>query len=191
MKGEIFSMASFEEAYKLTKKWEGGYANLTGDTGGETMWGIARNFWGDKYDLKEFWKSLDTYRDIAFAQTNKSKSEIIDTINKLCEGNTQMVEICKKFYKKTFWDKLCGDKIKNQKVANNLFDFNVNAGRNGTKVFQKAVGVTADGIVGPATIAALNTANNDELVEARIRYYKSLRKPQFEKGWINRAEDFR
>ena len=183
-------MANFNEAYEKTKKWEGGYANLQGDNGGETMWGIARNFWKDEVSLKEFWKSLDIYRDLAFAQ-NKSKSERVADLNKLCSGNSQMVEACKKFYKKHFWDNIQGDKITNQKIANNFFDFNVNAGKNAIRVFQKEVGVTADCVVGNATIEALDKADNDKLVDARIRYYKSLNKPQFENGWLKRAEDFR
>ena len=38
-------MANFEEAYKKTSDFEGGYVNDEDDAGGETYRGIARNFW--------------------------------------------------------------------------------------------------------------------------------------------------
>lgn len=185
-------MANFNISYKLTKKEEGGYANIKGDNGGETMWGIARNFWGEDKRLRQFWEELDWYKQ---GMVNyKGSAEYYKRINDLCGNNTIMVKEAESFYKEEFWDKMKGEKIKSQKVANNLFDFFVNAGKNAIKVVQRQLGVEADGIVGDNTLKAINIAGEDfnlQLSLARVDYYKSLKKPQFEKGWLNRANRFK
>ena len=185
-------MANFNESYELTKKEEGGYANIKGDNGGETMWGIARNFWGEDSRLKQFWKELDWYKQ---GLMHLQGQAVFNTrLNELCNGNTVMISEAKGFYRQEFWNKMNGEFVKSQKVANNLFDFFVNAGKNAIKTCQRELGVTADGIFGPKTLEALNNAGNDfndKLTEARINYYKSLKKPQFEKGWLARANRFK
>lgn len=185
-------MANFNISYELTKKEEGGYANIKGDNGGETMWGIARNFWGEDKRLKEFWKELDWYKQGMIDY--KGSAEYYKRINNLCSNNIIMVNKAKDFYKEEFWNKMKGEMIKSQKVANNLFDFFVNAGNNAIKVAQRQLGVEADGIVGDKTLKAINDAGenfNSRLSLAREHYYKSLKRPQFEKGWLVRANRFK
>lgn len=185
-------MANFNISYELTKKEEGGYANLKGDNGGETMWGIARNFWGEDKRLKQFWRELDWYKQ---GMINiKGSAEYYKRLNDLCSGNTVMISEAKGFYRDEFWNKMKGEWIKSQKVANNLFDFFVNAGKNAIKVAQRQLGVDADGIFGDKTLEAINNAGeafNSQLSLARENYYKSLKKPQFEKGWLARANRFK
>lgn len=95
-----------------------------------------------------------------------------------------------------------------------VFDMYVNAGANSVRILQRLLNdmghiVEVDGIVGPQTIAALNTAYAaapDHLVDAygiaRRNYYYNLadRRPASRKyacrrdggkgGWIRRAEEF-
>lgn len=185
-------MANFNISYELTKKEEGGYANIQGDNGGETMWGIARNFWGEDKRLRQFWKELDFYKD--GMSDYKGTPKYYERLNDLSNGNTLMVKISKDFYREEFWHKMKGEFIKSQKVANNLFDFFVNAGKNAIKVAQRELGVTADGIFGPKSLEAINNADNnfnDKLYQARVNYYKSLKKSKFEKFWLLRAEKFK
>lgn len=185
-------MANFNKAYELTKKEEGGYAFIPGDRGGETMWGIARNFWGEDSRLKQFWRELDWYKQ---GMINiKGSTEYFKRINDLCGNNTVMISEAKGFYRDEFWNKMKGEWITSQKVANNLFDFFVNAGKNAIKVAQRQLGVADDGIFGDKTLEAINKEGdefNDNLTQARIDYYKSLKKPQFEKGWLARANRFK
>lgn len=185
-------MANFNKAYELTKIEEGGYADIPGDNGGETMWGIARNFWGNDKRLRGFWRELDFYKQgmINF----KGSPEYYKRINDLCNGNTEMISCSKAFYREEFWNKIQGEWIKSQKVANNLFDFFVNAGKNAIKVAQKELGVDADGIFGPKSLEAINNAGeefNEKFSLARENYYKSLKKAKFEKGWLARANRFK
>lgn len=184
-------MANFIQAYMKTKEMEGGYANLKGDRGGETIWGIARNFHEDNKYLRDFWKELDIYKN---SLSNLEGKVFTNQLNALCNGNAIMQNCAKEFYTKEFWYKIKGDFITEQKVAENLFDFYVNAGKNAIKAIQRIVGVADDGIFGAKTLEAVQNYNgnlNEALVNARIKYYKSLNKPDFEKGWINRAEKFR
>lgn len=184
-------MADFIKAYMKTKEMEGGYANLKGDRGGETIWGIARNFHENNRYLRDLWRELDNYKN---SISNLEGKVFVNQLNALCNGNSQMQESAQEFYKKEFWYKVKGDFITEQKVAENAFDFFVNAGKNAIKTIQRVVGVNDDGIFGNKTLEAVNGYNgnlNEALVNARIKYYKGLNKPDFEKGWINRAEKFR
>ena len=49
-------MADLKIAEAKTLKWEGGYCNIPGDKGGETIFGIARNM---HPDLK-LWSNVST-----------------------------------------------------------------------------------------------------------------------------------
>lgn len=98
----------------------------------------------------------------------------------------------KSIYYKDWWLKLSADQIDGA-IAYQMWDFAVNAGM-GTakKTLQRAVGVNADGIIGPATIKATNSMPvNDVLLRfnaQRLRYYTSLSTwPTYGKGWTNRV----
>ncbi len=65
---------------------------------------------------------------------------------------------------------------------------------------QKLLGVTADGIVGKRTLAAINAADPQQLFErvkaARLAYFDSIvrRRPSqivFLNGWRNRVNSFK
>lgn len=99
-------------------------------------------------------------------------------------------------------------------VQTSVFDMYVNAGTNAVKILQRLVGrmgfaTTADGIVGPKTIAAARAAAGAAPVHltdaygiARRNYYYALadqraasrkyarRKDGGKGGWITRAEEF-
>ena len=72
---------------------------------------------------------------------------------------------------------------------------NAGAGRS-VKLLQDAIGVVADGVIGPNTMAKINEANVETLIdkfsEARTAYYKGLKLfPVFGKGWLNRTDKVR
>jgi lysozyme family protein len=74
------------------------------------------------------------------------------------------VEEAKAIYKRDYWDKLRGDKIQNQKVANELFDTAVNMGwRRAGKFLQETLNLLSehhlveDGLVGSKTLAVLHS----------------------------------
>ena len=76
-----------------------------------------------------------------------------------------------------------------------LWDFAINAGRSrAIKELQQAVGVTADGVIGPKTIEAVNAQDlNDVLLSLtaeRLKFYTSLDSfKTYGKGWTNRVAE--
>lgn len=182
-------MAIFEPAFKKTMGNEGGYCNDPDDRGGETYRGIARNMhpdwdgWGDVDDLKA---------------KNIPSKEWIDL--PLLQARVKI------FYKKLFWDIFLGDSIKNQAIAEELFDSGVNFGPGiEVKFLQRSINLTStkdiavDGKCGPATIAALNALSvQDQTTILKIlnilqgnRYVEIAEKNpsqrKFIDGWFTRV----
>lgn len=149
-------------------KWEGGFVNDNDDLGGATNMGVT----------------LATYRSV-FGSSKK-------TVNDLKRmTRVQWGIIFKKFY----WDKWKADDIKDQNVANILVDWLWCSGSYGIKIPQRVLGVSADGIVGSKTIAAINARDGRELFDTikqeRKDYIDRIcqTRPQnrkFKKGWLNR-----
>ena len=104
-------MANFDEAYRHTLKFEGGWVNDDNDSGKETYKGISRVYeknW-------EGWKIVDAYKK----KPNFPKN---------LEADKKLQELVKSCYRKNYWDMIWGDKIRNQKVANDFYDTAFNMG---------------------------------------------------------------
>jgi lysozyme family protein len=95
-------------------------------------------------------------------------------------------------YKSKYWDACkCDDLPRGVDYA--VFDAAVNMGPGrAAKLLQAALGVTADGRIGRATIAAATAADPSDLIESfsyeKEAFYQSL--PTFDtfgKGWFNRV----
>ena len=95
-----------------------------------------------------------------------------------------------------YWSKWKADLIQDQHVANMLVDWVWTSGQGiGIKRVQKLLGLTADGIVGPKTIQAVNKQEPkqllDKVYQARKTHFESIvkAKPTQKKwlnGWMNR-----
>ena len=94
-----------------------------------------------------------------------------------------------------YWNLWRADEILNQSVANILVDWVWASGTHGIKRPQRILGVTADGIAGPKTLAAVNSMDPMELhfriKNDRIKFIDEIcrRDPsqeRFRKGWMNR-----
>jgi len=96
--------------------------------------------------------------------------------------------------KKDWWDKLGGNGL-HSAITFQLWDFAINAGKSrAIKELQQVAGVTADGIIGPKTIEAVNGLDlNDVLLSLtaeRLKFYTSLGTwSTYGKGWTNRVAD--
>jgi lysozyme family protein len=96
------------------------------------------------------------------------------------------------FYKRRYWDMVKGDALPNA-LDYLVFDMAVNSGPGrAIKLLQASVGATQDGALGPLTMQAISTWSARQLIDkysaAKADFYKSLRNPTFEKGWLNRVE---
>ena len=163
-------MATFERAIPTILTHEGGYVNHPSDPGGETNFGITkRDHPGE--DIRNM--------------TRERAAQI---------------------YRADFWDALRLGEIVNEAVATKLMDMAVNMGpRTMGRLLQRALNyllpgqpVTVDGIVGGATIAAVNQVTDQDLLLETLRAYHALRYIElvegpdgrydvFSKGWLRRA----
>jgi lysozyme family protein len=178
-------MGDFADFFKDLKKHEGYYAFVKGDKGGETYMGVARVShpkWGG-------WDTIDKLKKELKVKKLPYKKEV-----------PALEKDVKDFYKENYWDKIHGDKIENDSVANILVDFKVNGGFNSKNIkqIQTEVGVKADGKWGPATVDAINKHKNPEelhkaIFDIRKNHYEAQSKKEgqekFHDGWMNRLND--
>jgi len=173
-------VANFIEAYESTMKAEGGYINDPDDPGGETYKGVSR-----KYHSKwNGWVTIDLLKQ----QPNFPKNLDEDgDLQKKIEG----------FYEVNYWDKLQGDSIEDQDVAESIFDFGVNGGtKTSAKLAQMSVQAKPDGVIGPKTLKKLNAEDKKTFLAlfalAKIGRYvniceKNSTSRKYFYGWIRRS----
>ena len=156
---------NWDEAIKHILKWEGGYVNHPSDPGGRTNLGVTQRVW-------EEW-------------TGKPATE--------ADMRGLTIEMVSPLYKKRYWDAVRGDDLPSG-VDLCVFDCAVNAGTGrASRFLQQAVGVAADGAIGPKTLEAVKKMSADEIIEKfcdlREAHYKSLSTfATFGKGWMRRLD---
>jgi lysozyme family protein len=84
---------AFEVAFAETMKSEGMYANVSGDSGGETIFGIARNC----HPKWAGWVTLDKAKSIVGTTAR--------AINAYLADNQEFLSLVKDFYYNEFWIK--------------------------------------------------------------------------------------
>lgn len=100
-------------------------------------------------------------------------------------------EKAKAIYKVDYWDVVQAEKLP-QSIRLMIFDCAVNQGQRTARIIlQKALGVKADGVLGPITLGAIKDLEEMQLIDrvAKIRldYYTSLPHwDRFGKGWAKR-----
>jgi lysozyme family protein len=181
-------MADFLKAYTLTAKNEGGYAKDPDDTGGETYKGISRNNW----KTWPGWKYIDQIK-----QRGKGATFINQEAAKI--SNLQV--LVQEFYKQNFWYSNNLQLIADQQLANNVYDFGVNAGTGAAAIrLQRAANavcgsLVVDGQIGNKTIAQVNKLNAKDVYDAfngqRKSFYdniiaKNPSQAKFKNSWYSR-----
>ena len=184
-------MAKFEISEAITGAAEGLYANDPADTGGETWAGISRNNWPK-------WLGWTIIDDI-----KKKYGKTAAIINKYGRANRDLNCLRLNFYKENFWDVNKLDQIKDQQLADSVYDFGVNSGTGrAAKFLQQAVSkfsrVTIDGQIGPQTLSAVNAVPADKLHaeynRLRQEFYISIAKGskvKFLKSWLSRLHPYK
>jgi len=173
-------MADFSSAFAATMHAEGGYVNDPQDPGGETYKGVARK-------LNSKWEGWILI-DLAKREHNFPAS---------LDGNTELQTRIKAFYETNYWDKVRGDDITDQHVAESIFDFAVNAGSvTSAKLAQLAVNAGPDGVIGTDTLQKINAEDPRTFLATfalhKIRRYMSIceKRPESKKffyGWVRRT----
>ena len=165
-------MADFGSAFEKMLHDEGGMqlTDIPGDRGGMTYAGIARNPNPDWPG----WALVDRK-----------------------EFGGPLTSMVREFYRRRFWDVVRGDEIKDQAIAETIFNFAVNTGTSvAIKLAQVIVGAIPDGGIGPKTVELLNQCTAQKFVPsyalAKIQRYanicnKDRGQSKFLLGWINRT----
>lgn len=160
-------MADYRKLKPFILRWEGGYINDQADLGKQTNKGVT----------------LSTYRSVF------GKNKTVSDLKKITDEQWEFI------FEKFYWDKWKADNIKDQNVANILVDWLWCSGSYGIKIPQRVLGVSADGIVGSKTIAAINARDGRELFDTIKQERKDFidricqTRPQnrkFKNGWLNR-----
>jgi len=175
-------MASFDVFFPALLKHEGGFVNDPVDLGGATNKGIT---------MKTFQSCARQYLNI---------DPTLDKLKALTDAQAA------KIYKPLYWDKVRGDEIALQELANIVFDFQVNSGANAARLLQKVLNemgaappLTVDGSIGPGTMGTLTGMDQKAVYrrykQGRIDHYQNLvaQRPEqgrFLKGWLNRVNAF-
>lgn len=176
-------MKRYQWAFQVVMHHEGGFVDHSNDPGGTTNYGVSLRW------LRSIGEDLDGDGDVD-------------------EDDIRAVtpSIAKELYRLHFWQPARCDEIVSDLLATKIFDMAVNMGqRQAYRLVQRAVNtvhsrgvLTVDGLVGPATLDALNQAvRTDYLVLVEIRkrqaeFYEGLiqEKPHlsaFRLGWRRRA----
>lgn len=173
-------MANFNISLQKTLLHEGAYSNDSNDSGGETYKGISRK----SHPNWSGWEQIDIHK----YECNFPKNT---------ELNTSLQQQVEQFYHSNFWQTLKADEIKNQRIADSVFDFAVNAGlKTSVRYAQSIIGVGVDGVIGSQTLAKLNTYNPEHFhalfTIGKITHYISIIKNRpsnkiYLYGWIIRT----
>ena len=170
-------MADFSKALKVLMKAEGGYKlhKVSGDRGGLTYAGISQRKWPKWEGWEVLKKKKLTQHDTDFLKTE-----------------------VRAFYKNNFWDKIGGDDIDYQKMAEAIFLHAVVSGtRTALETVQRAtLNPNVDRKIGPQTLRLINIASTELLLlrmaVAKVRRRVAITRKdksqlKFLAGWINRA----
>ena len=154
---------NYPQALKQVLKYEGGYVDHPKDPGGPTNKGITQAV----YDS---WQ--------------KSQNLPTQSVRNISDATVAAI------YKQQYWDRIRGDDLP-AGVDFAVFDYAVNSGvSRAAKTLQAVVGVTQDGVIGPATIQATKTYVAMTVTNKRLAFMQSLSIwSTFGKGWAARIAD--
>jgi lysozyme family protein len=180
----------FEKALQTVLKHEGYYANVSGDTGGETYRGISRRY----HPTWPGWKIVDYEKSLKGGNLPHNHRIF----------NVVLDNMIADFYRRYFWEKIQLDQVRDNSLQEIIFDAYVNSGGNAIKLLQDTLNTNfgkslmVDGAAGPMTIAAINSVNAEQLFnyykKARERYYYQIAQSgqnlKFLPGWLKRIGAF-
>jgi len=166
-------MADYKHIIPFIKKAEGGYVNDKDDAGGETNKGITWKTW------------LSVFAD--------------NTHDKFLAMSDEDWEL---IFKHNYWNKMCGDDIHSQRIADMIVDWVWGSGKHYPEadvqdILIHAFGqhIAEDGDFGQATINAINSVDEEtlfnDIVAKRFWYFDQCvvahpTNAKFLQGWKNR-----
>lgn len=194
-------MAKFNEAYDKLIGYEGGYVDDPDDIGGQTYKGISRVYWPNW----QGWIKIDN-AILAYGVDT-------DSFSRALSRDIDLELLVKDFYRSNFWDINRLTSFSSQFIANELFEVGVNLGYKDAAMFLQLglnilnknemiyKDIIVDGIIGPATLAAM-TACIDYRGDSYLykvlnllqgNYYinrmsENKTQEKFAYGWLDRVD---
>lgn len=166
-------MARFDDCVQITFTLEGGYSNAPGDHGGATQYGVTQ---------------------AVYSAWRKLKTQPVQDVKYITYAEAATI------YFEQYWLPMKCDVLP-PPVDLVVFDMAINSGNGrAAKMLQTAIGVTADGAIGRASLAAVAKLEPKTLairyLDAREAFYHQLvandaTQQQFLNGWINRVNFLR
>lgn len=162
------SASTWPKAFASVLKHEGGFVNHPKDPGGMTNLGVTKAVWED------------------FVGHPATEQEMRALTPAAVEP----------LYRARYWDKIRGDELP-AGVDLVIMDYAVNSGPGrAAKTLQEALGVAADGAIGPKTLAAAKAAPAPQVIhgicDRRLTFLRALPHwDTFGVGWWRRVEAVR
>ena len=189
-------MANIEHFIPFLIKWEAGISKKSNETNESLFQRARKTGWADDPDdlggQTMVGVTMATYEEYC-----RRKGYPKPTTGRLMDLS---YNDWKSILKMLYWDRCNEDEIRSQSIAEIVCDFVWASGVHGIKVPQDLVGVIPDGIVGPKTLAAVNSRNPRELFDqikiARFDFIEDIcrKRPannKFKRGWMNRINDIK
>lgn len=164
-------MADITILAPFIRRWEGGFVDDPDDRGGATNMGVT----------------LATWQKCGY---DKNHDGHIDATDIKLLSPDDFIYVLRKY-----WNTWKADQIKNQSIANILVDWVWLSGRWGVTIPQGLLSTKHDGIVGPGTIACINSHDPETLFKmiqlARENFIFNIvkrdpKQRKFYKGWMLR-----
>ena len=173
---------SFETALASTLRFEGGYANSSKDSGGETYRGISRKANPDW----EGWQTIDAIKralvDKGVAKSFVDSKAAWKEVDKIAETHYMLISSVNELYHDNYYVPLLKYNFP-QRLRDKMFDIRVNMSpKSGNMILQRALAasgqpVSVDGIIGPKTLAAVAKAELGALLKnvcaAQFKHYEA------------------
>jgi lysozyme family protein len=173
---------NFDQCMEWLLEHEGGFVNHPDDPGGMTNYGVT---------AKTYQRWLSETRDLADEVDDPWPKDITEAFIK----GIPMDHVYQ-IYKQEYWNRVNADSLPSG-IDWCVFDWAVNSGSGrSSRALQKAVEVTADGAIGPMTIRAVKSYDQEDLIEhfyqRRQQFYEGLKTfDTFGRGWSRRNKETR
>lgn len=171
-------MADIKILAPFILSYEGGFVNDPLDRGGATNMGVT----------------ISTWKRVGYDKDGDGDIDV-DDLRRLTRE-----DVVERVLRPHYWNRWQANLIVSQSIANTLVDWVWASGINGIKIPQRLLGVTADGIVGPKTLQALNSRDSrkffEQIQSERRAFVENIvkRDPsqrRFLGGWLRRIDAIR
>ena len=174
----------FDKAFELIGVAEGGYVDDPVDLGGQTIMGISRKH----HPTSTIWQYVDKWKERGMSPKK---------ITEMAKNTPEFIDFVKAIYRGAYYNPCKCPELKSL-YRYPLFSCAVNIGvKNASKLFQRALGIKDDGIIGKQSINKAYISSPKIVLEKFYdnweRYYdlvisKRPEQAKFRKGWHNRIE---